>query len=586
MYTAPAVAELLAIYLDDAITGSGPYGQWLGDSSKEDSLVAWCVSENLKYAAIYETQMLRSGAAYTTAGKALLTSFLAKLDTAGIEVGFIISGSANSVDAIVDFNATQPYPVQWANIENEWWNGAISYATYQSQLIYADTALGAISVGVEIYIGWPDPGEMAGLLPYIDRLLIHDYTVLEPTLAYTYGRLVEIASSTTNIQILQIVSAESTTANKSGVSDTSFNFAGYLFEGRDSLGNIFTTPKSIPWVYKNYYISGVSGNPNSYNSIPAGNVRDYIYPLGTIIFTQALLRSLTYEAATPITIPPPTVSISGPTTINSGPATFTAIIQLGYNVKITWLLNGVVDGTGISHTYTTLTDGDVIAILVEDLVSPSTWGKVYSSDYTITVISPPLCPNIFPSGTVYLPLNGSLLLTSSYPGGNQWSTGAFGTTLRVTQPGVYSVEAIGPTGIRTAACSTVTVLRTTQSNVQPLPRVGEDAHSPALAPAIPESLSALDLRTDNPYSIGAVINYGDSLSSLNRTPIRYPADQQDIYHLVTYDDNLWSLSFKYFNTSKLWWVLQDVNNLENGFELPVGETILIPNLIKLRLQQS
>lgn len=100
-------------------------------------------------------------------------------------------------------------------------------------------------------------------------------------------------------------------------------------------------------------------------------------------------------------------------------------------------------------------------------------------------------------------------------------------------------------------------------------------------------LTNLKFRKNNPFSTGYFAMYRDTddLPELFRMPIAYKVDEYDEFHPVTFYDDLWTLSFKWYGNSKYWWVIYDANNnILNPFELPVGEFILKPNLSKLNLE--
>ena len=90
------------------------------------------------------------------------------------------------------------------------------------------------------------------------------------------------------------------------------------------------------------------------------------------------------------------------------------------------------------------------------------------------------------------------------------------------------------------------------------------------------------LRQDNPYSIGYVINYEDGTNSLERFRIKYTKSVGDRFHIVTEADSMWSLAYDYYGNSKYYWVIQDVNDLENAWSLVVGDAVIIPDLVKIK----
>ena len=82
------------------------------------------------------------------------------------------------------------------------------------------------------------------------------------------------------------------------------------------------------------------------------------------------------------------------------------------------------------------------------------------------------------------------------------------------------------------------------------------------------------------YDKGYIVNYNEGDSSLHRTPLGYLVSVNDIFHTIRDGESLLSISRKYYNTQKLWYVIADVNMglIEDIFQLPVGTDIVIPNL--------
>lgn len=88
----------------------------------------------------------------------------------------------------------------------------------------------------------------------------------------------------------------------------------------------------------------------------------------------------------------------------------------------------------------------------------------------------------------------------------------------------------------------------------------------------------LGLRQDNPYAIGTILTFTEGEDTLNRPQLKHVKSPKDILHTVTDWDNLWNLSYDYYGTSKYYWVIQDINEIENAFELDSGTNIIIPDL--------
>lgn len=62
--------------------------------------------------------------------------------------------------------------------------------------------------------------------------------------------------------------------------------------------------------------------------------------------------------------------------------------------------------------------------------------------------------------------------------------------------------------------------------------------------------------------------------------ISLPEREDDSYFEVVpkYKDRLDLVANKFYNNSKLWWILAFANNLDNACELPIGKILRIPNI--------
>jgi nucleoid-associated protein YgaU len=100
------------------------------------------------------------------------------------------------------------------------------------------------------------------------------------------------------------------------------------------------------------------------------------------------------------------------------------------------------------------------------------------------------------------------------------------------------------------------------------------------------SVQELELRSNNPYSIGTIFIFPEGDALLERKPIEVTKSPRDQYYTIKKGDTLNELAFRYFGNSKEWWILADVNNIEFPFELPMGLTIIIPDYTKLKTYNS
>lgn len=89
----------------------------------------------------------------------------------------------------------------------------------------------------------------------------------------------------------------------------------------------------------------------------------------------------------------------------------------------------------------------------------------------------------------------------------------------------------------------------------------------------------MELRFDNPYAYGKLIDFGDGEEQLLRAQFAYNESQITKTHTIKEGDTLSNLAGKEYGNSKLWWLIADVNGdiITNPLELEVGKVIIIPN---------
>lgn len=609
----PLTPATRTVYVDKFLTGStlSPYELIGGNSTKEDSLIQFAVDESIDGFYLYDCNLIRSGSAYTTPGKALLANFIAKCSLESIQVGVSHSGSSATVNAIVDYNSGQPANKQIKRLvfEDEYWNGG-SYLTFIANLIAARAALNAIGVEVDVYLGWPaSSAQIIEIYNNCDRLLLHDYRI-NPQFAYTRSRVYDLAIEGAIGSFYPIHSVETTNNNGPGVISTSYNFSGFWLEGKNSSGVVVGPRRLINDLWTTYCHNGISGSPIDYVSESNATIRDNIGPGGEVIFAQSLLRRLNYEPATPVVGPAPIVSPVGPIQICPGgsvvltsdqpltggdawsnaattqsitvsaagsysvtvggqtsnvvvvtvatpntpsvtisgsvtPSSPTQVLTFSSSVSgyagttyYAWFVNNINVGINTPTFSSVFNNGDIIRCDVKGSNPCDSWFS--SNELEIAWPASPGIPTTSPAGIVTMPQAGTMLVTATGTGSNFiWSNGSTNNPLTLTLPGNYYVQEIDSFGQLSPPSLTLTVLPYYNSNVPipPLPRVGEDAsRGSAENEQTPEFISSIELRNDNPYSIGKLTNYLTGFTTLNRPRLRYKATDNDQYYVVRDED--------------------------------------------------
>ena len=92
------------------------------------------------------------------------------------------------------------------------------------------------------------------------------------------------------------------------------------------------------------------------------------------------------------------------------------------------------------------------------------------------------------------------------------------------------------------------------------------------------ALETLELRENNPYSIGSLFLFpeGDVLLDPG-TPV-FNKSTQDRYYTVEESDTMWTIAHKAYGNSKWYWVIQYANDLDFAFDIATGDVLLIPDL--------
>lgn len=102
-----------------------------------------------------------------------------------------------------------------------------------------------------------------------------------------------------------------------------------------------------------------------------------------------------------------------------------------------------------------------------------------------------------------------------------------------------------------------------------------------LATALPDNIS---LRENNPYSIGSIFIFDEGDFLLDREPAKFIKSPRDRYYTVENEKDLLDIAFEAYGDSKWWWLIYDANpDLISTFEVEVGKTLLIPDLIKAKV---
>ena len=91
---------------------------------------------------------------------------------------------------------------------------------------------------------------------------------------------------------------------------------------------------------------------------------------------------------------------------------------------------------------------------------------------------------------------------------------------------------------------------------------------------------AIKVPVDNLYANGFSIDLTQGRKLLKRNKIKYtPSAINDRSHRLVEGDTLWSLADRFYQNSKLYHIIADVNNIENPLDITalVGTELIIPD---------
>lgn len=96
---------------------------------------------------------------------------------------------------------------------------------------------------------------------------------------------------------------------------------------------------------------------------------------------------------------------------------------------------------------------------------------------------------------------------------------------------------------------------------------------------MPTSLDTnVELRDNNPYSIGSIMIFEEGDVLLDPGKPQFPKTQLDRYYVVEEPDDIWTIAHKAYGNSKWYWVILYANNIDFAFDITTGQTLLIPDL--------
>ncbi len=100
----------------------------------------------------------------------------------------------------------------------------------------------------------------------------------------------------------------------------------------------------------------------------------------------------------------------------------------------------------------------------------------------------------------------------------------------------------------------------------------------------------MELKTNNLYANGKIVRFKDGEEVLIRKKFKLLDFENYDYITVTENSELTNMAYRSYvgqveDPSKLWFLIADVNNVHNPFDLSklIGEDLAVPNIFELKL---
>ena len=302
MGKAPDNIKKIALYASKAIDIStitpSFYARWIGNATYENQVIDFWKQKGINFAYLsnsnYDSGF--TSVTYSSILKTQLRSFIQKCTNNGIGIGMVIGISTTTLapsQRVFDYNqgSTTGQKIKAVFIEEEYWNGSMTFANYKTCVQSVRTLLSASGVSIDAYLVRGNVGDLAALVPYVDVFWLTQYTA-EPRYDGIHAWVQEIANThpSTPIKAGALISTESYYYNKTGGTSASNNFDGYWLEGRKPYAPflptqpIVTSPKNLNQLADKITHNGTVGLPPiDFNSEPS-TVTNYIDWQGITVF--------------------------------------------------------------------------------------------------------------------------------------------------------------------------------------------------------------------------------------------------------------------------------------------------------------
>ncbi len=477
---------------------------WLGNTASETAILNYAQGNSYTYITLYDLGSLNFN---NSATKNALASFISRAKT---QYGLSEIGAAGEIASffstnIIPYNngrsqASEKFDV--LNFEFEFWltssisshycnkylspNGyscdtAGAYKFAKAEMLAIAAMASANGLTTEMYMGWPNTGQMQFVANTMNRILLHAYRPNDADVyQYSRNRLIDIASVGHPVTVIPLFSAEpaymgswlnshaltqpyqtyeSFYATETGTWKQNIKLQGYQW---------FTyafMPKTVPTIATITASGPTTFCTGGSVTLNANTGSAYLWsPGGQTTASIAVTQSGSYTvrvtstSGNPVTSAPLAVTVS--TTSAIPIITASGSLTLGTNNPSVTLTSSTATTYSWSNGATTQSITISTAGSYNVTVNGSTACAATSASLTVSTGAciPPPTPIITANGSLNLCQGSSVSLTSSSANGYLWSTGATSQSISVNTAGTYWVRAYVSGNCSTQSLNTVITL--------------------------------------------------------------------------------------------------------------------------------
>jgi hypothetical protein len=472
-------------------------GSWLGNTTKETAILNYAQGNGYNYIAFYDLGDINWS---NSSQKNLLASFMrrAKEQYGITQTGAVVETYSYAASNVVPYNnsrsnANEKFDV--LNLEFEFWNLSSIRASYCSKFLspagcscdtagawkfawkqfkQIDSTAAANGMISEVYLGWPNKGQMQQLASRADRILLHAYRPTDADIySYSRNRLIDLASLGSSKKVIALFSGESsfmgpwlashpitrpyqTYSSNLSAETASFkqyvNLQGYHWFTYDDMPKTMAATATIT-------ASGpITFCPGGSVTLTANSGSSYLWsPNGettrSINISAAGSYAVRVTNSSGISVMSSTLNVSHttvgpiPSITASGPVAFCP----GGNVALTSTSAG-------SYLWSNGETTQTITVAASGNYKVTTYNGGCSGTSSTTIVdanATPVSPTITSDGLTVC-AGGTITLKSSSAGNYLWSNGATTRSITVSTPGTYFVMTTTGSCSATSTNTTIT----------------------------------------------------------------------------------------------------------------------------------